>query len=358
MTFYNHKTKIKRFALHALGLLTMMTSCKKETNNQLLAKNTPLKSYFCGNLDQYKLSGTTISAISYPSKKHLQNGSKLLVKFMDNDNKEAENIIKDCFIVWEKYANIQFEFVEPAKNADIRIKINPNHIWNILGRSHVGKDILTIEQTKPTMWFWQIKNLLNSKQLKSVALHEIGHTLGLDHDDSDEKSIMKTFYDHNVTELCDHDIALIGSMYPFPTDDGNRPIIPPSNDEASRKNKHAKRSANNGNQSGTNSDMEVIYTIKNGRGNDHVSFVRDLRESQGGKIWVYKHLSDKTSEYQVKYNILGHDNSYYSFMINDLEHNKYTDSGVKSRMKNNKWEGILIDMKKRNKWHEVLYFDK
>ena len=45
-------------------------------------------------------------------------------------------------------------------------------------------------------------------------------------------------------------------------------------------------------------------------------------------------------------------------MINDLEHNKYTDSGVKSRMKNNKWEGILIDMKKRNKWHEVLYFDK
>lgn len=282
-----------------------------------------------------------------------------MIGFLDHNNKEAENIIKKCFEIWKKHINLQFEFVKLGVAADIRIKIYPHDKGCTLGDSMVGNQALgTKDQATPTMNFWGIKKSFDSKQLKSVALHEIGHALGLKHDDPDEKSIMKTFYDHNVTELCDHDIALIGSMYPFPTDDGNRPIIPPSNDEASRKNKHAKRSANNDNQSGTNSDMEVLYKIKNGRGNDHVSFVRDLRKSQGGKIWVYKHLSDKTSEYQVKYNILGHDNSYYSFMINDLEHNKYTDSGVKSRMKNNKWEGILIDMKKRNKWHEVLYFDK
>lgn len=88
MTFYNHKAKIKRFALHALGLLTMMTSCKKETNNQLLAKNTPLKSYFCGTYNQPKSLGNTTTALNYSSDTHWKNGSKILIGFLDHNNKE------------------------------------------------------------------------------------------------------------------------------------------------------------------------------------------------------------------------------------------------------------------------------
>ncbi|MFY0610996.1 MAG: matrixin family metalloprotease [Hyphomicrobiaceae bacterium] len=62
---------------------------------------------------------------------------------------------------------------------------------------------------------WTDQSAGNSFRLLNVAIHEIGHLLGLSHSD-DEDAVMFAFYDDNVDSLGKDDVAGIQTLYGAP----------------------------------------------------------------------------------------------------------------------------------------------
>src|SRR6185503_11136830 len=78
--------------------------------------------------------------------------------------------------LWSQYANVKFEFLT-AGLGDIRISFNKNGSYSYIGSD--AKNRLPDEETMNLGW---IENTKTEGQLKSVILHEFGHTLGLLHE--------------------------------------------------------------------------------------------------------------------------------------------------------------------------------
>lgn len=109
-------------------------------------------------------------AIFQGSKKWVS-GTILTYSFLDSRYNAYMLAVTNAFREWSRWANLKF--VEVPKNGQIRIGFNPSGgSW-----SYLGRDILHVSQQEPTM------NIGWSPVTDSnVALHEIGHTLGLWHE--------------------------------------------------------------------------------------------------------------------------------------------------------------------------------
>jgi len=125
-------------------------------------------------------------------------------------------IVRDAFDEWAATGiPVRFTYVRDSANADVRVRFVPEFAQGISGRTIwsrdsawwlVGGDI-DLSLSHPT------GGGVSTVQLRAIALHEIGHLLGLDHVD-DPNHIMAPRV--RVRTLSDADRATIRLLYSVP----------------------------------------------------------------------------------------------------------------------------------------------
>ena len=138
---------------------------------QAPAKLSPVPdSQFCAAIAPIEKTGraVTVNGRLWP------NGSVLKVKLLGG-TAQQRRYFTDAFIEWEKVVNLTVSYVTTG-NADIRCSfVSGQGSW-----SYIGTDAKGIPQTQAT---------INIGWLGSdVCLHEIGHALGMAHEQSSPKS--------------------------------------------------------------------------------------------------------------------------------------------------------------------------
>jgi len=103
------------------------------------------------------------------------NGTEIKYMFLEGVKKQ-QDVVREAFRKWEKLGiGISFTEVKSPEESMVRIGFDPkDDSW-----SEVGRDVLTVKGKKPTMNF---AIDLTGDEGMSTALHEIGHTLGFDHE--------------------------------------------------------------------------------------------------------------------------------------------------------------------------------
>ncbi|HXT84709.1 MAG TPA: matrixin family metalloprotease [Verrucomicrobiae bacterium] len=106
-------------------------------------------------------------------------GKTLKIKFLEGDS-YIINKVKEKFSLWSPYAkNIKFEYVTEG-NADVRIDFKQDESsW-----SYIGQEILDYPQDQPTMHFGWFNKDTKDEEFERTAVHEMGHTLGFIHEQS------------------------------------------------------------------------------------------------------------------------------------------------------------------------------
>ncbi|MFK7814204.1 MAG: M12 family metallopeptidase [Maribacter sp.] len=102
--------------------------------------------------------------------------SKITVSFLDTPSRMVGSKIKQYAQEWEKYANIDFEFIS-GKNGDIRIGLKKGGSW-----SKIGILAQLVDKKKKTMNFGWFNDNTSDESFRSTTMHEFGHALGLKHE--------------------------------------------------------------------------------------------------------------------------------------------------------------------------------
>lgn len=106
------------------------------------------------------------------------NGKRLKVRFL-NGTTFLQNKVKYFAQTWEKYANIDFQFVASG-DAEIRVAFR----WGGDGGSwsYLGTDNLRIDKDKPTMNYGWFSENTRDDEFQRTVTHEFGHALGCIHE--------------------------------------------------------------------------------------------------------------------------------------------------------------------------------
>jgi serralysin len=136
------------------------------------------------SIDPYQRTSGTIGTIAGLTVLFWEPGTKLTIKFIEGDPQIIRKV-KEKFNLWLDYATtLKFEYIDNG-NADVRIafKESDEH-W-----SYIGRDILNISPNEPTMNLgWRHNTQIPDKEIERVAIHEMGHTLGFVHEQSQPKA--------------------------------------------------------------------------------------------------------------------------------------------------------------------------
>ncbi|MDN5204914.1 matrixin family metalloprotease [Fulvivirgaceae bacterium BMA10] len=175
--------------------------------------------------DQFS-SNFVLRGCSYENKNVLtytfENDSK---KF--GDPHEARELVREAFAEWQKVCSLTFEEVTIWENPDFRIAWHQGDHGDGNAFDGVGRTLAHAFYPPPCggrhsgeLHFDDAEAFANRHStskidLKAVAIHEIGHLLGLRH--SDKKSaIMYPSYNPKQLVLGDDDIAGIQKLYGLP----------------------------------------------------------------------------------------------------------------------------------------------
>lgn len=156
--------------------------------------------------------------------------------FFDFDSPISEaafqNLVRDAFAAWEKVANI--DFVEVADNAQSDIRLGWDAIDgrdNFLGEAYVTWDGNNVG-THGEIRFDTAEAFTLDKSAKgavanfyALALHEIGHIIGLDH--TEDPTTIMHHYIGQAVEPSATDIAAVQHLYGLPTGAPSSPANAP-----------------------------------------------------------------------------------------------------------------------------------
>lgn len=124
--------------------------------------------------------------------------------------------VRDAFDVWDALVlPVRFVFVADSAAAEIHVNWVDHFDEPISGRTRWARDddwIITDANIVLAMHHNQ-GDLLDQQAMRAMAMHEIGHLLGLDHT-SDNTSIMAARV--RVRELSDKDRATVRLLYALP----------------------------------------------------------------------------------------------------------------------------------------------
>jgi hypothetical protein len=132
--------------------------------------------------------------------------------------------VAEAFARWESVASVDFQQVSDSATTDIRLGLNhidgPN---NIVGQEQssfsVGSEIASVISFDMDEGWHLVNGVLVSSggaSFYDVALHEIGHALGLDHYNI-SPAIMNAVLNPSVTDLTQSDIDGVQALYGAPT---------------------------------------------------------------------------------------------------------------------------------------------
>ena len=203
-----------------------------DANNMQLAKNN-------GNTDSTKHSKTIKKEKKFHYTDRLWKKDELSytilgnVAYYNQTSKEViEKVVKEAFKEWRYYSPLLFSYRENFRQADIKIiftrdsySLDPhsnsyNHICEKTfhnneahayfanhpfypGEIHINNQVFWLESTKPT----------GNVSLKSILLHEIGHTVGLEHSFDRDSIMYPYFYTNTIKSITIRDAIELNSMY-------------------------------------------------------------------------------------------------------------------------------------------------
>jgi hypothetical protein len=148
----------------------------ENSKKRLCSQRKPLPQHFDSNVSSKRM-GYIVST----NKKWI-NGTQLRFMFIDGDESQWR-VVRHAFDMWKQLAiGLSFKEVTNIEESIVRIGFDfTDGSW-----SYVGRDVLTISKTQRTMNFgW---DLTADAYGLTTALHEIGHTLGFNHEHQNDKA--------------------------------------------------------------------------------------------------------------------------------------------------------------------------
>ncbi|KAJ9175377.1 hypothetical protein P3X46_013940 [Hevea brasiliensis] len=135
----------------------------------------------------------------------------------------AENFRSICAQAFQRWAQVtHFTFEEVAANSEAEIEIGFHRRFHGDGSPFDGRSGTLAHATAPTNGrchfdgdeIWSANPGPNEVDLESVAVHEIGHLLGLDHSE-DPNAIMYSTFSYGITkrDLSTDDVQGIRTLY-------------------------------------------------------------------------------------------------------------------------------------------------
>ncbi|MFN8407097.1 MAG: M12 family metallopeptidase [Sphingobacteriaceae bacterium] len=184
-----------------IGFFTIVLfSCKKDQNNIPTSvitgkkqNSSELSSIHTCSARSYSLENEGPSTSAVGKKVNFWNNNSkgpivLHVKFLDDLASDfIRSKIQEKAKKWEKYANFRIDFVGADQPAEIRITCDSTSgSW-----SYVGKENLSIPSNEATMNYGWFTDATEDSEFSRVVVHEFGHALGLEHEQSSPLSNIK-----------------------------------------------------------------------------------------------------------------------------------------------------------------------